>query len=69
MMEGIGMTGKAIGVQEGGRRWFATSHPPPNLPPKRGEGCIGGMERDWGADKADGSRYAQDGRLLRWRNR
>ena len=33
-----GMKGKAIGAREGGRRWLATSHPPPNLPPKRGEG-------------------------------
>ena len=38
---GAGTTGKAVGVQEGGRRWLATSHPPPSLPPKRGEGCIG----------------------------
>ena len=33
---GAGTTGKAIGVREGGRRWLASSHPPPNLPPERG---------------------------------
>ena len=36
--EGAGMVGKAIGVREGGRRWLAGFHPPPNLPPGRGEG-------------------------------
>ena len=36
--EGAGTTGKAIGVREGGRRWLVAFHPPPNLPPERGEG-------------------------------
>ena len=31
------MTGKAIGVLEGGWWWLGASHPPPNLPPGRGE--------------------------------
>ena len=31
-------TGEAIGVLEDGWQTLGASHPPPNLPPKRGEG-------------------------------
>ena len=35
------MTGKAIGVRGGGRRWLATSHPPPSLPLEGGRDELG----------------------------
>ena len=35
---GAGVAGEAIGVLEGGWRSLVAFHPPPNLPPKRGEG-------------------------------
>ena len=36
--EGAGVAGEAFGVQAGDWRPLAASHPPPSLPPKRGEG-------------------------------
>ena len=35
---GAGMMGKTIGVLEICWWWFVAFHPPPNLPPERGEG-------------------------------